>query len=622
MGFSRELSRTPSRRPPWEALIGTVLALVLLPAFAGQSEATSSTLACPTGVVCSRVVVPLDWSGRRRGRVSLWVEQQRPAGPERGVMFLLAGGPGQAATQLFTLGKNDFWQFLFPGYTLVAFDSRGTGRSDPLSCPVLASAAACAEKLGPDRDDYTTEANVLDLDAVRQALGFQRISLFGTSYGAELALAYVRSFPTRVRRLLLDSVSTPLSSISSLSDVLRELPSTLNTYCAHVCAAVTSDYGREVVVLANLLARQPLDVSSLLPDGSRAFEQLDADQFVELVTDADLNPWLAAVLPAAVHAAVKGAPQALVRLTAIEEPTHLPPHAITLNTAVYRATVCNDGPFPWRPQAPLGERLELLDQTLARLPSDAFGGLDPWAVELGNAYACLEWPPSSVPYLGANTGRAPDIPVLAVAGQFDLRGTTAEARAAIAQFPDGRVLAVENAGHAAITNPGSACVFAAVHRWLTNTAVPGTCRAVRPLSPIAPYPPLAGGLMTPRAELALALATIHEAEAIWLLVPTYGDGPTVVAGLTSGRLSATDLDVRLSHYGVGGGLAITGALRETTRFSSSQGRFRGTLELTRRSRKLGTLILGARGVNGVLGRTPVIAGRLDPAARARASAGG
>jgi hypothetical protein len=48
-------------------------------------------------VVCSRVSVPLDWSGQRPGKLSLQVEVQRSKGTARGVMFLMAGGPGQAA---------------------------------------------------------------------------------------------------------------------------------------------------------------------------------------------------------------------------------------------------------------------------------------------------------------------------------------------------------------------------------------------------------------------------------------------------------------------------------------------------------------------------------------------
>lgn len=528
-------------------------------------------------------------------------------------MVLLAGGPGQAATQLFDLRKGDLWQSLFPGYWLVAFDPRGTGRSDPVSCAVASTASTCAHELGSDRAYFTTEANVRDLEAVRSALGFPRLSLFGTSYGTELALGYARAFPARVERLLLDSVSPPPSSIATLSQLLRAFPVTLSAYCARVCAGVTANYAHAVITLANALALRPVEVSMLLPSGGRAIEGLDAQQFIDLVTDADLNPWLAAVLPAAVHAAIEGSPQALIRLTAIEEPTRLPPQAVTLNTAVYTATVCNDGPFPWPPQATLAERLAILDRELARLGATAFGGLGPWAVELGSAYACLGWPPSSVPYARAEAGPYPDVPVLAVAGAFDLRGTTAEARAVVARFPAGRLLLVANAGHSAVTNPGSRCVFAAIRRWLAGGETPRTCSAVRPADPIAAYPPLASVRLTPRRELALALTTIHEAEAMWLLVPIYGSSPTIIAGLTQGKLVATATGMRLSAYGIGAGVAISGTLRETPTADPPFASFRGTLTFTRQTHRLGTLLLDGGQVYGRLGRSLVVSGRLAPA---------
>ena len=71
------------------------------------------------------------------------------------------------------------------------------------------AAAVCAERLGPARARYTTQETVADLEAVRAALGYERIALYGTSYGTKLAVAYARAHPDRVERLLLDSVVAP-----------------------------------------------------------------------------------------------------------------------------------------------------------------------------------------------------------------------------------------------------------------------------------------------------------------------------------------------------------------------------------------------------------------------------
>src|SRR5262245_12398139 len=96
-----------------------------------------------SGVECGEVVVPLDRTGVTPGTVSLYVERLPAATFPRGVMFLVAGGPGQASAEVFDLAENaKEWRTLFPGYTLVAFDPRGTGRSDPLSCPSVESLTA------------------------------------------------------------------------------------------------------------------------------------------------------------------------------------------------------------------------------------------------------------------------------------------------------------------------------------------------------------------------------------------------------------------------------------------------------------------------------------------------
>ena len=111
------------------------------------------------------------------------------------------------------------YRYLFPGYTLVAYDDRGTGESGLLDCPAVqlaltadqqrAAAAACAGTIGPTRAFYSTAEHAEDLDAVRQALGFDKIALYGVSYGTKLAMAYALAHPSHVERLLLDSVLPP-----------------------------------------------------------------------------------------------------------------------------------------------------------------------------------------------------------------------------------------------------------------------------------------------------------------------------------------------------------------------------------------------------------------------------
>src|SRR5919198_470507 len=87
------------------------------------------------GFSCARLSVPLDRTGQVPGRVSLLVERMRAERrPARGATFVLAGGPGQSATDSFT---GDALGELFPAVRtrdLIVFDQRGTGRSGLLRC--------------------------------------------------------------------------------------------------------------------------------------------------------------------------------------------------------------------------------------------------------------------------------------------------------------------------------------------------------------------------------------------------------------------------------------------------------------------------------------------------------
>jgi pimeloyl-ACP methyl ester carboxylesterase len=161
---------------------------------------------------CGRLTVPLDRAGAVPGTVRLHVAVLPPKrGPARGTIVVLAGGPGQAATHRLS----DWTDTLGPALRhrrLLAFDQRGTGRSDPLACPSLrrrrvpAAVAACASRLGAARNSYGTARSVEDLEAVRAALDAPRIVVYGTSYGTKLALAYAAAHPDRVEALVLDSI--------------------------------------------------------------------------------------------------------------------------------------------------------------------------------------------------------------------------------------------------------------------------------------------------------------------------------------------------------------------------------------------------------------------------------
>jgi pimeloyl-ACP methyl ester carboxylesterase len=548
---------------------------------APASTAAAAACGTATGVQCSQVVVPLDRTGRVPGTISLHVEYLPADGPQRGVVFLIAGGPGQGSAHTFGLDSPSsaaVYRFLFPGYGIVAYDDRGTGDSGLLDCPGLqvantadsqrAAAAACANTIGPPRDFYSTAQHAEDLDAVRQSLGVDKIALWGVSYGTKLAMAYALAHPDHVERLLLDSVLPPEGPDPYGADVLSRITQTLGTFCSDGgCRSATSDFGGDVAAVANKLAAKPLLGKVTLPSGRTVTKKVDGLELLTVVLDADLSPGLAAELPAVVHAARAGNTQPLLRLATLHD-TGSVEQSADLSFALYAATVCRDGPFPWQPDTPISARSALLSAAVAALPAGSLGPFGPWAARFGNADFCLDWPsPAGGAALGM--GPLPDVPMLAVSGSIDMRTPTANAVSVAARFPQGHVLVVQGVGHSTVTSDPSGCAARAVHSWMLGGAVPDQCARTKPL--VAPVPALpapgplkpshpAGALQT----YAIASKTVREAEALWLMTAGLSGSTKPVPGIYGGKLVATSARTfNLVRYSIARGVTLTGKLRVT-----------------------------------------------------------
>ena len=135
-------------------------------------------------------------------------------------LFLLAGGPGQGAIEAFVPALDAF-SGIHRERDLVLVDQRGTGGSNRLDCDMPDDAATspeiapaelkklameCLAKLPGRPEFYTTSIAVRDLEAVRAALGYEHINLFGSSYGTRVAQHYARRYPERTRTITIDSI--------------------------------------------------------------------------------------------------------------------------------------------------------------------------------------------------------------------------------------------------------------------------------------------------------------------------------------------------------------------------------------------------------------------------------
>jgi len=534
----------------------TAAAVLLQPASAARRTA------CATGLTCTTVSVPLDRSGRVPGTVALRVEVlPTDRTPPRGTIFLVAGGPGQGSAETFGLGNSTsakFFRAVFPGYTLVAFDNRGTGSSGLLECPSAEDVAGCASSIGSARDYYATADHVEDLEAVRQALGVDRIALYGVSYGTKLVLAYASAHPEHVDRLLLDSV-VPLDRPEAFpTDELRAMPATLAAYCPlATCKAATPDFPGDVVALANALARKPLDAFVPSTTG-RMRVQVGAEEFLGLVFSADLSPGLDAELPAAVHAAREGVPQPLLRLDEIANASSASEDDISFG--LYLATVCHDGTFPWQPGAALADRLGSVQAALAGAPGGLLGPFGSWAFALGSAATCLGWP---TPAAGSSlvSHPLPDVPVLALSGGLDFRTPTAWAASVVSQFPQGRLLVVPGVGHSVLTMDPSGCSALAVISWSTGSTPAAQCPRAKPyLATVGAYPTQLPAHLGAQQTLTVARRTLQDAEAIWFLALDSGAAAAVEPGLDGGSLFAFSRSFRLRSYAIAPRVALSGVI--------------------------------------------------------------
>jgi pimeloyl-ACP methyl ester carboxylesterase len=141
-------------------------------------------------------------------------------------LFLLAGGPGQGATAMYTSYAAAFAR-VNRNHDIVLVDQRGTGRSAPLTCaypddwqatsddmPALRQATlACLHEYGDRVRFYTSSTAVADLAAVREALKYPAIDLYGASYGTRVAQLYMRRFPASTHAVILDGVTYPEQAI-------------------------------------------------------------------------------------------------------------------------------------------------------------------------------------------------------------------------------------------------------------------------------------------------------------------------------------------------------------------------------------------------------------------------
>ncbi len=560
------------------ALQGLLLAAGLSLVAAVPADAAVAFVPCPQApsLQCGALDVPLDRSGQVPGTIRLAaIRRVTAANPAPTAVVAIAGGPGQAATPLTA----DFAGIMAPALAtrdLLIFDQRGTGASSPLSCAfagrtLTAAGTRCANSLGARRGHFTTSASVDDLEVLRAETGYEKLVLYGVSYGTKVALDYAARYPTRVEALVLDSVVLPRGPDTLQRSTFAAMRRVLTELCANnECAGISSNPVGQLNGQVKRLGRSSLRGRLTNGLGRRQRVSMTRDDLFDILITGDLNPTLRAELPGALTSARRGDTTPLIRLAArsagvIDLRRQAP--GSNFSDPVFASTLCEEGGFPWnRTAAPAvrAQQARGLVRALGNAPFYPFDGasaLDSEMIDL-----CIGWPtisPAPVP-----AGPLPNVPTLVVNGGADLRTPLEDARTVTSLLPLTQVLAIPFTGHSALASDQTPdrCGLRGVAEFFAGQAVTPCAATDNPFSPTPVAPtrlerlPGTGGRGKTGRTITAALRTAVDMrrQVIGDLLEA-GRLPRRVGGLRGGRATISPTGVlTLSNVVYVPGVTISG----------------------------------------------------------------
>lgn len=424
--------------------------------------------------------------GRKIALSIAWVPATREAEPDP--IFMLAGGPGQGAKASYPVVAGAFGE-VNRSRDVILVDQRGTGDSNPLACldaegnnafgdaddesaeGARAFAERCLAELSKKADVrfYTTTDAIADLEAVRIAIGAQKINLYGGSYGTRVAQQFAAAYPQSTRAVVIDSV-VPNDLVLG-SEHAKNLETTLKAQFARCSADKACAAGLPDPKAALLQVRDALSASGLAPVRYR--DPTTGESREEVPTPGHLgillrmyaySPVTAVLLPVVLKQALEG------------------DYAPLLAQASFIGGSLGD-------QIMHGMQLSVscsedADELKAD-PADAGSVIGSEFVAFTKAQ-CSAWPRGQ----RRDNFRAPltgNVPVLAISGEFDPVTPPRYGDAAIAQLSNGRHLVLKGQGHTPI---GSGCMptlFAQFIETADAKALNASC-----LDRLAPLPPGTG----------------------------------------------------------------------------------------------------------------------------------
>lgn len=369
--------------------------------------------------------------------------------PESDPLVPLAGGPGQGAIQFYSAYAAAF-EPVRRNRDILLVDQRGTGSSSRMDCPVdddliegqyskeqtLAFTHACLAGLSHDPRYFTTSVAVTDLEAVRTALGYPRLNLYGSSYGTRVAQHYARRYPEATRSIVLDGVVPPQLALGpeiateaqrALDDILARCAE--DAACDERFPDIAGAFGRVKAALgdAAIAVELPNPVTGRL-------ESVDfgRNEFAAAIRLLAYHPNSIALVPLLVHEAVNGnyrplAAQFQMTLAAMND---------SLALGMHNAVVCTeDVPFYTNAAISYGE-----------IEASYIGLFQLEALET----ICSAWPDGPID-ADFKQPLATDIPALLLSGDADPITPPRYAELAMVDLARSRHLVGKLQGHGQVT---------------------------------------------------------------------------------------------------------------------------------------------------------------------------
>jgi pimeloyl-ACP methyl ester carboxylesterase len=329
-------------------------------------------------------------------------------------LVFFAGGPGQAATESWPIVAGALRK-VNESRDILLVDQRGTGQSNPLDCPqveleqalvadweqLAVTTRRCLESVDGDPRFYTTTIAMHDIDAARRALGYERVNLYGGSYGTRAAQVYYRLFPEQVRTIVLDGVVPQTLGLGTEHALKLDqaIYRVLGACAADAsCAERFPDSAAQLRELLRLTIEEPSDVTIDHPTTGLPFTlAFNREVLSSALRFLSYSPETQAMLPMLIHEAAtekrfeRLASQMLITATGLQE---------SISQGMEMSVMCAED-YPLFPA-----EIEPNDTLLGTLMEQV--------VEV----QCGIWPAGPVPddFHDPVTG---DVPVLLLSGEYD-----------------------------------------------------------------------------------------------------------------------------------------------------------------------------------------------------------